>query len=116
FYFTVPALIAALIGFALVVRARFWDDPAFAVLVTAFSLLLFYKIRIVPEHFWAARRFLAVILPGGLLAVAAAALTGVRGRVILSPAGRTPIRIVFLVLVALSFARASPPLLAPLPY
>jgi len=111
FYFTVPALIAALIGFALVVRARFWDDPAFAVVLTAFSLLLFYKIRIVPEHFWAARLFLAVILPGGLLCVAGAALTGVRGRVVLSRAIRVPVGIVFLLVVGWSYARASRPLL-----
>jgi hypothetical protein len=111
FYFTLPALIAALIGFALVVRARFWDDPAFAVVLTAFSLLLFYKIRIVPEHFWAARRFLAVILPGGLLCVAGAALTGVRGRAMLSRAIRVPVGIVFLIVVGWSYARASRPLL-----
>jgi hypothetical protein len=111
FYFTLPALIAALIGFALVVRARFWDDPAFAVVLTAFSLLLFYKIRIVPEHFWAARRFLAVILPGGLLCVAGAALTGVRGRVMLSRAIRVPVGIVFLIVVGWSYASASRPLL-----
>jgi hypothetical protein len=111
FYFTLPALIAALIGFALVVRAHFWKDPAFAMVLTGFSLLVFYKIRIVPEHFWAARRFLAVILPGGLLCVSAAALTGVRGRVILSRAVRAPVGIVFLALLALSYARASRPLL-----
>jgi hypothetical protein len=111
FYFTVPALIAALVGFALVVRARFWDDPAFTIVLTAFSVVLFYKIRIVPEHFWAARRFLAVILPGGLLLVSAAALTGARGRVMISRAVRTPIGIVFLALVAWSYARASRPLL-----
>jgi hypothetical protein len=111
FYFTLPALVAALIGFALVVRARFWNDPAFAIVLTGFSLLVFYKIHIVPEHFWAARRFLAVILPGGLLCVSAAALTGVRGRVIVSRAVRTPVGVVFLALVALSYARASRPLL-----
>lgn len=111
FYFTLPALIAALVGFALIVRPRFWDDPAFAVTLTAFSVLLFYKIRIVPEHFWAARRFLAVILPGGLLCVGAAALTGERGRGIFTRAIRLPIGIVFLGLVALAYARAARPVL-----
>jgi hypothetical protein len=111
FYFTRPALIAALIGFALVIRARFWTAPSFAIVLATFSLFLFYKIRIVPEHFWAARRFLAVILPGGLLCVSAAALTGLRGRVLISRAARTPIGVIFLVLLALSYARASRPVL-----
>ncbi len=111
FYFTVPALIAALIGYALVLRARFWDDPAFVITLTAFSLLIFYKIRIVPEHFWAARRFVAVILPGALLCVAAAALTGVRGRLLFTRALRTPIGVVFLALLAAHYARAAAPIL-----
>ena len=83
FYFTRPALVAALVGYALVVRGLFWRDPALILTLTAFSLFFFYKIRIVPEHFWAARRFIPVILPGALLLVAAAALTGVRGRLLL---------------------------------
>ena len=38
-----------------------------------FSCVFFYKIRIIPEHFWAARRFLAVILPGACLLIGATA-------------------------------------------
>ena len=38
-----------------------------------FSVLFFYKIRIIPEHFWAARRFLAVSLPGACLLIGTAA-------------------------------------------
>jgi hypothetical protein len=111
FYVTPAAVIAALVGFALVIRARFWNGPAFPIVLAAFSIFLFYKIRIVPEHFWAARRFLAVILPGGLLCVAAAALTGERGRGLFSRAIRIPIGVVFLVLLALSYARASRPVM-----
>jgi hypothetical protein len=48
------------------------------ILVAVFSAVFFYKIRIVPEHFWAARRFVAIILPGALLLVGAAAFTGSR--------------------------------------
>ena len=59
--------------------------------VTAFALFFFYKIRIVPEHFWMARRFLPIILPGALLLAAAAALAGVRGRLALVRALRVPI-------------------------
>jgi hypothetical protein len=77
--------------------------------LTAFSLFFFYKIRIVPEHFWAARRFIPVILPGGLLLVAAAALTGVRGRLLLSRAIRGPIGIVFIALLAVQYARTARP-------
>jgi hypothetical protein len=43
----------------------------FFLTVGLFSAFFFYKLRIVPEHFWAARRFLGVTLPGALLLVAA---------------------------------------------
>jgi len=109
FYLTLPAFIAAMIGFAVVARSLFWRDPAFIVTLTAFSLLLFYKIRIVPEHFWAARRFLPIILPGLLLLAAAAALTGVRGRLLWSRALRGPIGVIFLALLAVQYARAAKP-------
>lgn len=109
FYFTVPALIAALVGYALLARSVFWRDPAFMLTLTAFSVFFFYKIRIVPEHFWMARRFLPVILPGALLLVAGAALTGVRGRLLFTRAIRGPIGIVFLALLAVHYARAARP-------
>jgi hypothetical protein len=116
FYLTVPGLIAALIGYALVARGLFWRDPAFLVTLTAFSLFFFYKIRIVPEHFWMTRRFLPMILPGMLLIVASAALVGVRGRWFVARAVRIPIGIVFLVLLAASYARAARPLLEHVEY
>ena len=77
FYLSPYGLAAALVGFALVARA-FTDGSAFLLTFTAFSIVFFYKIRIVPEHFWAARRFLAVILPGALLLVGATAFYDVR--------------------------------------
>ena len=110
FYFTVPALIAALVGYALVARSVFWRDPAFVLTLTAFSLFFFYKIRIVPDHFWMARRFVPIILPGALLLVAGAALTGVRGRLLFTRAIRGPIGIVFLALLAVHYARAARPI------
>lgn len=116
FYFTVPALIAALIGYALVARRLFWRDPAFLLTLTAFSVFFFYKIRIWPEHFWMARRFVPVIMPGGLLLVAAAALTGVRGRLLLTRAIRGPIGAVFLTLLAVSYARAARPVVEHIEY
>jgi hypothetical protein len=116
FYFTVPALIAALIGYSLVVRAVFWRDPAFVLTFTAFAVFFFYKIRIVPDHFWMTRRFVPIILPGALLLVAAAALTGVRGRLLFTRAIRGPIGIVFLALLAIHYARASTPIAAHVEY
>ena len=107
FYVTVPCLAAALVGYALVARRRFWHDPALLVTVTVFSLFFFYKPRVVAEHFWAARRFLPVILPGTLLLACAAATWGltqaaVRRRVVSAGLGA-----VFLALIALHYARAS---------
>ncbi len=116
YYFTVAALIAALVGYVLIVRRLFWRDPAFIITLTAFSLFFFYKIRIVPEHFWASRRFLPMILPGGLLLVAAAALTGVRGRSLFTRAIRGPIGVVFLALLATQYARAARPVVEHVEY
>lgn len=111
FYLTVPGLVAALIGYAIVARTAFWRDPAFVLTLTAFSLFFFFKIRIVPEHFWAARRFVPIILPGAMLLIAAAALAGTRRR---SPAGRLVGAIIGLTLLALlatAYARAARPVL-----
>lgn len=116
FYLTVPALLAALLGYALVARTLFWRDPAFIATLTAFSLFFFYKIRIWPDHFWMARRFIPVILPGALLLIGAAALTGVRGRLLLTRAVRGPIGIVFLALLAVNYARASKPIVEHVEY
>ncbi len=77
FYLTPAALVAALIGFAFVSRS-FSTSAPLLLMVSVFCAVFFYKIRVVPEHFWAARRFLSVILPGSLLLVGAAAFTAVR--------------------------------------
>jgi two-component sensor histidine kinase len=116
YYVTVPGVIAALVGYVLVVRWRFWRDPALLITIAAFALFFFYKIRIVAVHFWMARRFLPVILPGTLLLGAAAALTGVRGRVLLTRVIRGPVGVVFLALLASSYARAARPVLAHVEY
>lgn len=73
FYLTPYGLTAALLGFLVVARCSFWSGASLLLTATIFWLFFFYKIRIVPEHFWAARRFLAVILPAALLFVGAAA-------------------------------------------
>lgn len=110
FYVTLPGLIAALVGYALVARVRFWHAPAFLVALTGFSLFFFYKIHIWPVHFWMTRHFVPVILPGTLLLAAAAALMGTRGRGLLTRAIRVPIGVSFLALLAFSYARASRPI------
>jgi hypothetical protein len=69
-YVTAWGLAAALAGFAVLARRVFWREPAFFLLVTTYAVFFFYKTRIVPEHFWAGRRFVAVILPGALLCFA----------------------------------------------
>ena len=74
FYLRRIGLVAALVGLVLVARRDFWRDPCFVILLGAFSLIFFYKIRIVADHFWMTRRFLPVILPGALLLAGAAAM------------------------------------------
>jgi hypothetical protein len=110
FYVTRAVLIAAVLGYAIFARRLFWQDPAFFVVLTAFALVFFYKIRIVPEHFWAARRFVPMILPGTLLLASAAALAGARGNLLLTRAIRMPIGLAFLAVVSFYYARASKPL------
>ena len=112
YYVTLPALLAALIGLALAARRWFWRDPALIVTAVVFACFFFYKIRIVPEHFWMARRFLPVILPGVLLLASAAALGGIR-RPPKNAAGasRTLVRVLFVAVLAFQYARASRPIL-----
>ncbi len=65
---------AALVGLAIVVPRRFWTDPAFAITTATFAIFFFFKLQIVQEHLWLARRFVPVILPSMLLFASAAAL------------------------------------------
>ncbi len=111
FYLTLPALLAALIGLWLVARQRFWRDPALFITVAVFSCFFFFKIRIVTDHFWMARRFVPVILPGALLFAAAAALGGSRGEWRGSRSLRTLIGVTFVALLAAHYGRESRPLL-----
>jgi hypothetical protein len=69
-YITPWALGAAVAGTAALAMLRFWQAPAFFFTLSAYSVFFFYKTRIVPEHFWASRRFLAVILPGTVIVLA----------------------------------------------
>ncbi len=114
-YATMPGIVAGLIGYVTAARRVFWRAPEVFTTVAVFSFFLFYKIRIVPEHFWMARRFLAVILPGVLIFACAAASWGLRrqGR------GRwtsAAIGAVFVALLASEYARVSRPLIGHVEY
>jgi hypothetical protein len=109
-YLTLPVLIAALIGLALLAR-RFFRDPALISTIVIFSTFVFYKIRIVPYHFWMTRRFLPVILPGALIFASAAALTGVAIPRTLSGNIRAALRVLFILLVAAYYLRVSRPVI-----
>jgi hypothetical protein len=80
FYLFRIGLVAALAGLVLGGSRGFWRDPAMTLVIAAFSLFLFYKIKIVPEHFWAGRRILPVILPGALLLARAGAFGTIAGQ------------------------------------
>lgn len=118
---------AALIGLSLVAWRRFWTDPAFVLVACVYALFVFYKVQIVPEHFWLARRFVPMIMPSALLFAAAAVLTGFTGP--LMPGGRvgvfratgdrvarTAIRLVLLVLLASGLIASTRPILAHVEY
>lgn len=72
-YVSAPGLALAVFGAALTTVRRFWRDPTFFTTTAVFAGFFFYKIRIVPDHFWMTRRFLPVILPATTLMIAALA-------------------------------------------
>jgi hypothetical protein len=108
-YVTLPVVAAALLGYVLMARRAFWRDPAMFTTIAVFATFVFFKIRIVPEQFWLARRFIPLILPGALLFAAAAALGGPRGTRGAVRAARLAIGVVFVALVGAQYARASRP-------
>ena len=67
-------VVAALVGYVAALRRFVARDSVFLLTLSLYAAFFFYKIRIVPEHFWMARRFLPVILPGALLLAAYAAV------------------------------------------
>jgi hypothetical protein len=115
-YLSVPALIAALAGYALSARRDFWREPALFVTFAIFCLFYFYKLHIVPEHFWMARRFLPVILPGALLFTAAAAFAGTRTGTIRTRIRRGALGALFLLLLGVHYERMARPILGHVEY
>jgi hypothetical protein len=115
-YLSVPGFVASLAGYVLVTRRAFWRAPALILTFTIFSCFFFYKIRIVPDHFWMARRFLPVILPGSLLFASAAALGWERRGSRLVRWMRHLIALAFVALLALHYANAARPVLPHVEY
>ena len=72
-YLSPIGLIAALTGLVVVVRRTFWPGLAYMLILGISSCFFFYKMRVIPEHFWALRRFIPVILPCALLMIGVAA-------------------------------------------
>lgn len=116
FYLGWPAFVAALFGLVLVAAQRFWRDPALLLTFAAYSLFFFYKIRIVPTHFWASRRFLPVVLPMALLLAATALVGSWRGPSARLHAVRFVLGAVVLALVGAQYVVQSAPIVRHVEY
>jgi hypothetical protein len=110
FFFLPAALVVALAGFGIIAATSFWRAPAFVTVLAAFALVFFYKIRIVPEHFWMERRVLPIILPGALLLVTFAALGNVTLRLRGWRLARPIVGLVFLLWLGQQYVSASAPI------
>lgn len=114
-YVTVPALLAAIAGFCILALRSFWRMPPFFMTVAVFGFFFFYKLRIVPEHFWMGRRFLPVVLPATMMCVAAAALTQFTDRRWMRWV-HAVVGLAFVVLLGAQYWRASAPIVAHVEY
>ena len=116
FYVFPLGFAGALVGFVLS-SSRFGVTAPLLVVFAAFAFAFFYKIRIVPEHFWAGRRMLAVILPGAFLLIGAAAFSEVAVKGPLGWINRQPGRsiriavgVLLMVVLGWQFASAMQPI------
>jgi hypothetical protein len=91
-YIGPAGLLAAVAGFAAVAWTRFWRDPVMLTAGALASGFFFYKIRIVPENFWQARRYLPLILPLACVMMAAGAFAAYRARIRRAP-GTPPVAV-----------------------
>ncbi len=93
-YVTPLGLAAAVVGLVIGLRRLFWLAPVVFMTIVVHAGFFFYKTRIVPQHFWASRRFLMVIMPAAVLALAALATwavdPGLWSRMVGRLRGRTP--------------------------
>ena len=120
FYLLPAGLAAALAGWVVVSGQRFWRAPALFVVAATFAVFIFYNARITPDHFWAARRYVLIILPISLLLIGAAAFTRVEwldgrrlpglGRLTAGDA-RTAAGAILVAALAWSYGQATSPIL-----
>jgi hypothetical protein len=122
-YITPIGLAVALAGYALAMKTTFRRDPVLLATVTIFALFFFYKIKIVPVHFWMARRFLPVILPGAMLLIGYAAFSALRSPSKTPKGDRAPWQLaaaaiggIVVVMLGFQFWRASQPLVTHVEY
>ncbi len=110
FFLFPSALLVALAGIMVVATSSFWRAPEFLVAFATFALVFFYKIHVVPEHFWMERRTLSIILPGALLFVGVAAVGDVSGGRRTWRFARLIVGSAFLVWLGVEYVAASRPL------
>jgi hypothetical protein len=119
-YVTPIGLAVAFAGYVIAMHTTFRRDPVLLATVTIFGLFFFYKIKIVPVHYWMARRFLPVILPCAMLLVGYAAFRALQQS---GESRRTKFQYVgaaigtlFIALLGFQFWHASQPLLTHVEY
>jgi hypothetical protein len=120
-YLSGPGTVAAVTGLCVLLWRDFWRDPVTLSTATGLSVFFLYKVRIVPEHFWQARRYLPLVLPLACIGIAVTACRlwprraaqtsdSGRGRVIATRAGRMTWAAVILATVGWSFVAATWPI------
>jgi hypothetical protein len=70
-FITRGGLVMALAGLVVLLWTRFRASLLLMTALLTFAAVFFYKLRIVPDFFWASRRFVPVILPGAIICIAA---------------------------------------------
>ena len=88
FYLSTFGLVAVLLGLAVVAWRSFWPGLGFIVTFLVFASFFFYKMRIIPEHFWTTRRFVYVVTPAACLLIGAVAMLPTRWQPPLVPQRR----------------------------
>ena len=115
FYLTPLGLAAALAGWVIASGRSLWRGSALLAVAAAFAIVFFANPRITPDHFWAARRYVSIILPACLLLAGAAAFTPVawpeRFRTRLADNVRTAFGVLLVVALGWPYAQASLPIL-----
>ena len=115
YYLTPLGLAIALAGWSIASGRRFWRGSALLLVAAVFAVVFFTNPRITPDHFWAARRYVSIILPACLLLVGAAAFTPViwprRFRARTADRVRTALGVLLLTVLGLQYVQASIPIL-----